>query len=256
MDMRKKIVAGNWKMNNTLEEGLKLASEIVNMVQDEVMDKDVKIVMAPPALYVSSIAKLVQDKHNIFVAAQNCNEHASGAYTGEISAAMLKSVNAKFVILGHSERRQYFEETNEQLAKKVDASLSNDIIPIFCCGEPLEIREKGTQNEYVCQQLTESLFHLNDEQFSKVVIAYEPIWAIGTGKTASSEQAQDMHKALRDHLAGKYGKQIADNTPILYGGSCNPKNAKELFACPDVDGGLIGGASLKSRDFVDIIKSF
>lgn len=253
--MRQKIVAGNWKMNNTIEEGKKLTSEIVNMVNDELMD-DVKVVIAPPYIHLANTVGLLQDVKNIAVSAQNCNDNESGAYTGEISASMLTSIGVKYVIIGHSERREYYSETHEQLARKVDIALKHEMTPIFCCGETLETRESGNHFDYVCNQLTESLFHLSEEQFQNVVIAYEPIWAIGTGVTASSEQAQEMHAKLRDHLATKYGKDIADNTSILYGGSCKPSNAKELFACADVDGGLIGGASLKSRDFVDIVKSF
>lgn len=253
--MRKKIVAGNWKMNNTIEEGNKLTSEIVNMVKDEVLD-DVQIVIAPPYIHLANTAGLLQDAKNISVSAQNCNDNESGAFTGEISATMLTSVGVQNVIIGHSERRQYYNETNEQLAKKVDIALKHGLTPIFCCGETLETRESGNHFDYVCNQLTESLFHLSEEEFKKVVIAYEPIWAIGTGVTASTEQAQEMHAKLREHLISKYGKNIADETSILYGGSCKPGNAQELFACADVDGGLIGGASLKSRDFVDIVKSF
>lgn len=253
--MRKNIVAGNWKMNNTLEEGQKLSSEVVNMVNDEV-NGDVTVVLGAPFIHLASVSQIVKDADKVKLAAQNCNEHASGAFTGEISVGMLASVGATHVILGHSERRQYFNEKNDQLAAKVDAVLGADLTPIFCCGESLEIREAENHFEYVCQQLTESLFHLSPENFSKLIVAYEPIWAIGTGKTASAQQAQDMHEKIRTHLASKYGQEIADNTSILYGGSCNPGNAKELFANPDVDGGLIGGASLKSRDFVDIAKSF
>jgi triosephosphate isomerase (TIM) len=253
--MRKRIVAGNWKMNNTMDEGLKLASEIINMVHDEVMD-EVKVVMAPPFPFIYNVAKLAETEGNIYVAGQNCSEYTSGAYTGEVSASMLKSAKATFVILGHSERRQYFNETNELLAKKVDIALQINLLPIFCCGESLETRENGNHYEFVCDQLTKSLFHLTEDEFSKIVIAYEPIWAIGTGKTATSDQAQEMHSKIREHIKNQYGNVIANNTPILYGGSCNPKNAKEIFAGQDVDGGLIGGASLKSRDFVDIIKSF
>ncbi|MDN5204401.1 triose-phosphate isomerase [Fulvivirgaceae bacterium BMA10] len=253
--MRDKIVAGNWKMNNDLQEGIKLTSEVVNMVQDEVMG-NVRIVLGTPFIHLTNVAKMLTESENIFLAAQNCNEHESGAYTGEVSASMLSSVGTDYVILGHSERREYFGETNKQLAAKVDIALGHGLIPIFCCGESLEIREANDHFEFVCQQLTESLFHLDTEAFSKIVIAYEPIWAIGTGKTATSEQAQDMHAKLRTHIAEKYGTSIADDTSILYGGSCKPSNAQELFACPDVDGGLIGGASLKSRDFIDIVKSF
>ncbi|MEP2773757.1 MAG: triose-phosphate isomerase [Fulvivirga sp.] len=252
--MPQKIVAGNWKMNNTIDEGLKLTSEITNMVADEV-SSDVKVILAPPFIHLSQVKNLIKGNDKLFLAAQNCSEHASGAYTGEVSAAMLKSIGARYVIIGHSERREYFKETNEQLAQKVDAALSNGLTPIFCCGEPLEIREAATYIDYVQQQLRESLFHLSAEAFEKIVVAYEPIWAIGTGKTASSEQAQEMHAAIRSFLEAKYGDKAKD-TSILYGGSCKPSNAKELFACNDVDGGLIGGASLKSRDFTDIVKSF
>lgn len=253
--MRKKIVAGNWKMNTTLDEALALASEVIHMVKDEV-NSQVTVVIAPPALYLDKIQQYVSPVANMGVAAQNCHAKTSGAYTGEISPVMLKSIGIGYVILGHSERRQYFAESNSQLAEKTDAVLANGMTPIFCCGESLEMRESTGFLAFVAGQLTESLFHLSAEEFSKVVIAYEPIWAIGTGLTASSAQAQEMHEYLRKHIAGKYGQEIADNTSILYGGSCNAQNAQELFACPDVDGGLIGGASLKSRDFTSIAKSF
>ena len=253
--MRKNIVAGNWKMNKNLEEGTSLASEIVNIVADEVKD-DVTVVLNPPFIHLNSVQHIVKDSEKVFLGAQNCSEHESGAYTGEISVGMLQSVGVQYVILGHSERREYFNESSEELASKVNTVLASGLTPIFCCGESLDIREKGTFVEYVSNQLTESLFHLSPEEFGKIVIAYEPIWAIGTGVTASSDQAQEMHAALRKHLAGKYGEEIADETSILYGGSCEPSNAEELFANPDVDGGLIGGAALNSRDFVGIIKSF
>ena len=253
--MRRNIVAGNWKMNKTIEEGKILASEVVNMVNDEV-NSDVTLILGTPFVHLLSVVQLTKQSDKVFVAAQNCSEHTAGAYTGEVSVSMLNSVGVEYIIIGHSERRQYFNENNTQLAQKVDLALTEGLIPIFCCGEPLEIREDGSFFDYVCTQLTESLFHLTREQMSKIVIAYEPIWAIGTGMTASSEQAQDMHAQIRSHLASQYGEELANETSILYGGSCNPKNAKELFANPDVDGGLIGGASLKSRDFVDIAKSF
>jgi triosephosphate isomerase len=192
---------------------------------------------------------------NIKVGAQNCSEHDSGAYTGEVSAAMIKSIDVPYVIVGHSERRQYFGETNKMLALKVDKALANSLTPIFCCGEPLEIREKGEHETLVKQQVEESLFHLSTDVLQKVVIAYEPVWAIGTGKTATSQQAQDMHLVIRKHLASKYGQSVADSISILYGGSVKADNAKELFACADVDGGLVGGASLKSREFVEIVKA-
>src|SRR6185437_2394803 len=251
--MRKKIVAGNWKMNKTLEEGLKLATEVVNMVKDEVRN-DAKAVLCPPFISLASIHKLVSGSA-VALGAQNCSDKASGAYTGETSVEMLKSVGVSYVILGHSERREYFAETNAQLAEKVNITLKNGLTPIFCCGETLAQREKGIHIDFVNQQLTESLFHLSKEDFLKVVIAYEPIWAIGTGVTATSAQAQEMHASIRKHIVSKYGNDVAEATSILYGGSCKPDNAKELLACKDVDGGLIGGASLKARDFVDIIKS-
>ena len=253
--MRDKIVAGNWKMNNTLDEGITLASEIANMVADEVMD-DVKVVLCPPFIHLNSVSKIIEGTDKLYLGAQNCNDHTSGAYTGEISVDMLRSVGVQYVIIGHSERREYYCETNEFLMKKVDTALSAGLTPIFCCGESLEIREKDEHFAFVTNQLTESLFHLSADDFKKLVIAYEPIWAIGTGKTASKEQAQEMHEKLRAHIAGKYGDDVAEGISILYGGSCKPSNAAELFAQKDIDGGLIGGASLKSRDFVDIVKSF
>jgi triosephosphate isomerase len=253
--MRNKIVAGNWKMNNTLEEGLTLASEIVNMVADELND-DVKMILCTPFIHLSSVSKIIGGAEKVFLGAQNCNDNLKGAFTGEISVDMLKSVGVSYVILGHSERREYYGEFSEFLAKKVNTVLGAGLTPIFCCGETLEIREKGNHFDFVTNQLTESLFHLSAEEFSKLVIAYEPIWAIGTGVTASKEQAQEMHEKLRAHIASKYGNKVAEEISILYGGSCNPKNAHKLFTQKDIDGGLIGGASLKSRDFVDIGKSY
>jgi triosephosphate isomerase len=253
--MRKNIVAGNWKMNKTLQEGLALTSEIVNMVKDE-MKKDTTVILNPPFPLLPGVHNLIKDSTHIHLGAQNCSQHAAGAYTGEVSVSMIKSVGCEYVILGHSERREYFKESNELLTKKVDLVLENGLKPIFCCGEPLEIRQNGSFVEFVCKQITESVFHLSKELFSKLVIAYEPIWAIGTGVTATSQQAQDMHFKIREHIASKFGKEFASEISILYGGSCNSKNAKELFANPDVDGGLIGGAALKSRDFMDIINSF
>jgi triosephosphate isomerase len=253
--MRQKIVAGNWKLNKNIEEGQQLASEIVHMIADEVVD-NVQAIIAPPYIHLATLSGLTKNSEKVSLAAQNVSQHTSGAYTGEISCEMLKSVGVAYVILGHSERREYNHEDNTQLKEKVDTALAADLVPIFCCGESLEIREAGNHFEFVCEQLTDSLFHLNNEDFKKIVIAYEPIWAIGTGVTASIEQAQEMHAAIRAHLAKQYGTEIAEGTSILYGGSCKPGNAKELFACQDVDGGLIGGASLQSRDFVDIVKSF
>ena len=253
--MRKQIVAGNWKMNKNLEEGKILASEVVNMVNDEVQD-DVTVILGTPFVHLLSVAQLTNNSDKVFVAAQNCSDHESGAYTGEVSVSMLDSIGVDYVIIGHSERREYFDESSAQLAKKVDLALAENMTPIFCCGEQLEIREEGSHFEHVCTQITESLFHLTRDEMAKVVIAYEPIWAIGTGKTASAGQAQEMHAEIRSHLASQFGEELANDISILYGGSCKPDNAKELFANPDVDGGLIGGASLKARDFLDIVKSF
>lgn len=250
--MRKKIVAGNWKMNKTAEEAVSLTSEIVHMIADEVTS-DVEVVLCVPSLYLSTLQQYATDR--VSIGAQNCHQKASGAYTGEISASMLKSVQIPYVILGHSERRQYFGETDEILAEKVNIALENSLKPIFCCGESLEQRQNEDFIAIVQSQLTNALFHLSAEQFSQIVIAYEPIWAIGTGLTASAQQAQDMHAALRSHIAAKYGQEVADDTTIQYGGSVNAANAAEIFASPDVDGGLVGGASLKSRDFVNIVKA-
>jgi len=250
--MRTKIVAGNWKMNKTLEEAKSLTSEIVSMMSE--IKNSVKIVLCVPFPFLQTVKS--QTAHTaIVVGAQNCSEHDAGAYTGEVSAAMLKSLGIPYVIIGHSERRQYFKEEGALLAKKVDKALANNLTPIFCCGEPLEIRELGTHETLVGQQVTESLFHLSADAVSKVVIAYEPVWAIGTGKTASTQQAQDMHAVIRKQLSTKYGESVAQSISILYGGSVKPDNAKELFSCADVDGGLVGGASLKASDFVGIAKS-
>lgn len=252
--MRKKIVAGNWKMNKTFEEAKVLLSEVINMIKDEVTG-DVTVVLCPPALYLTASRQYLPAGGRMALGAQNCHEKASGAYTGEVSAPMLQSIGVEYVILGHSERRQYFGETNAQLAEKVNIALENGLTPIFCCGESREMRENGDYVGFVKNQLTESLFHLSAETFARVVIAYEPIWAIGTGLTASAAQAQDMHFELRQHIAGQYGDSIAQDVTILYGGSANEKNAAELFAQPDVDGGLIGGASLKSREFTTVVKA-
>ncbi|SKC75380.1 triose-phosphate isomerase [Ohtaekwangia koreensis] len=251
--MRQKIVAGNWKMNKTLEEANILASEITGMVADEVKG-DVKIIFCVPFPYLLPIKNQLGNNTRISVGAQNCSEHESGAYTGETSAAMLKSLGVPYVILGHSERRQYFGEDAALLTKKTDIALKHGLTPIFCCGEPLEVRESNGHEALVKKQVEESLFHLDADTIKKIIIAYEPVWAIGTGKTASAQQAQDMHAVIRKHLASKYGQAVADSIAILYGGSVNAANAKELFACPDVDGGLVGGASLKSREFAEVIK--
>lgn len=252
--MRKRIVAGNWKMNKTAEEALSLVSEIDNMVKDEV-NGDVAVVVAPPFPFLQSVGKLTQGNDKMHLAAQNVSEHESGAYTGEVSAAMLKSVGVEYVIIGHSERRMYHHEDAQTLYQKMKTTLAHGMKPIFCCGEPLEERDADRHFDYVGKQLHDSLSYLSNEDFEQVVIAYEPIWAIGTGRTASSQQAQEMHEYIREQVARMFDAEAAYNTSILYGGSCNPANAKELFSQSDVDGGLIGGASLKSRDFTDVIKS-
>ena len=253
--MRKKIVAGNWKMNKDLTEGIALASEVINIVRDEVLS-DAHVILAAPFIHLYPIARLVENIKNISLGAQNCSHIDAGAYTGEVAARMLQSVPCQYVIVGHSERRAYFAESSAMVAQKVSLVLHYQMKPIVCVGESLQEREQGKHLAFVEQQLEESLFHLDKEQFKEVVVAYEPVWAIGTGVNASSQQAQEMHAAIRAHIASKYGAEIANHTPLLYGGSCKPDNAAELFACADVDGGLIGGASLKARDFVEIIKAF
>jgi triosephosphate isomerase len=251
--MRKQIAAANWKMNLTYQQGEKLLDDIL---QEKIMlDFHQQVIFSVPFPYLIMAASEVADETGYTVAAQNCSDKKSGAYTGEVSAEMLQSIGIQYCILGHSERREYFLENNRLLAAKVDVCLQHRITPIFCCGEPLKIREENNQNPFVQQQLEESLFHLSPEQIKNIIIAYEPIWAIGTGKTATTEQAQEMHKHLRSVLQGKYGKEVSDEISILYGGSVKANNAVELFACPDVDGGLVGGASLVAKDFIQIIKA-
>lgn len=253
--MRKNIAAGNWKMNLDLEAGKKLASEIVNMVNDEVSN-DAEVILIPPFVHLTTVKNLIGSAKKIYLGAQNCHQEKGGAYTGEISLEMLKSVGADYVVIGHSERREYFGEDNALLATKTKAVLDNGLKPIYCCGEKLEVREADKHFDLNKEQIVAGLFGLSKEEILKVVIAYEPVWAIGTGVTASSDQAQEMHKFIRDLIAEQYDQETADRISILYGGSVKPDNAQELFAQPDVDGGLVGGASLKSRDFTDIIKSF
>lgn len=251
--MRKKIVAGNWKMNLDLNDGAELVNDIFKGLP--VLNEDNQVVIAPPYLHLTQIAAQLTGVIDVHLAAQNCHSEASGAYTGEVSAAMLKSAEVEYVIIGHSERREYFKEDDAMLAKKVNQALNNELQVIFCCGEPLEIRDANTQNAYVENQINAGLFHLGADHLKNIVIAYEPIWAIGTGRTASSEQAQEMHAHIRGVISAQYGAEIASNISILYGGSCKPSNAAELFACPDVDGGLIGGASLKASEFLGIINA-
>ena len=251
--MRKNIVAGNWKMNTTLQEGLELAKELDAALKGKAINCDV--VIGTPFTHLASIAAAI-DTNKVGVAAENCADKNSGAYTGEVSAAMVASTGAKYVILGHSERRAYYNETAEILKEKVLLALANGLTPIFCIGEVLEEREAGKHFEVVDTQIAGSLFDLSAEDFGKLVLAYEPVWAIGTGKTASADQAQEIHAHIRQTIAGKYGQTVADDCSILYGGSCNASNAKELFANPDVDGGLIGGASLAVDKFMPIIEAF
>lgn len=252
--MRKKIVAGNWKCNTNLQEGVQLAKEVNELVAEKGAD-DVVVVLGTPFTHLTKVVESV-DTGRIGVSAQNCAAEAKGAFTGEVSAEMVKSTGAEYVILGHSERREYHGETSETLNKKLALALENGLTPVYCCGEPLEVREAGEQNDYVKKQLDETIFNLSAGDFKKLVIAYEPIWAIGTGKTASSDQAQEIHAYIRSIITEKYGQDVAEETPILYGGSCKPSNAKELFANKDVDGGLIGGASLNAEDFLGIINGF
>lgn len=251
--MRKQIAAANWKMNLTYQQGEKLIDEIL---QEKIeLSAAQQVVFAVPFPYLIMAKSAVANEKNYFVAAQNCYHKKSGAYTGEIAADMLHSIGVPFCVIGHSERREYFNESNEQLAEKLNLLLEQDIQPIFCCGEPLTVREAGAQNQYVEIQLKESLFHLSAEQLEKVVIAYEPIWAIGTGKTASAAQAQEMHAHIRQVIRAQFGEEAAENLSILYGGSVKAANADEIFSQPDVDGGLVGGASLQPGEFTAIIKA-
>ena len=249
--MRKKIVAGNWKMNTTLQEGIKLAQEVETLAAQ--VNNGAVIIVCTPFTHLSEVKKVIK---KVALGAENCADQESGAFTGEISAKMVASTGAQYVIIGHSERRAYYHETDAILNKKVKLALANNLTPIFCIGEVLAEREANKHFDVVKTQLTKGLFDLSEADFTKIVIAYEPVWAIGTGKTATSAQAQEIHKVIRDTIKAKYGETIADNTSVLYGGSCNDKNASELFANPDVDGGLIGGAALKAESFITIAKSF
>jgi triosephosphate isomerase len=251
--MRKQIAAANWKMNLTFQQGENLLDHILKA--DIKMKAHQYTVFAVPFPYLLMTRSEVEEETNYYVAAQNCHHKKSGAYTGEVSAEMLHSLAVSYCIVGHSERREYFGESNAMLAEKLNLCLQYFITPIFCCGEPLAIRESGTQNEFVEAQLKESLFRLPAESLKNIVIAYEPIWAIGTGKTATTQQAQEMHAFIRSKLAGHYGAKLSDEISILYGGSVKANNAGELFACPDVDGGLVGGASLVADDFIQIMRA-
>ena len=252
-DTRKKIVAGNWKMNLSLQEAQSLTAELIGMIQDE-KHNACEVVLFPPFVYINTIRKQIQDT-TIHVGAQNCADQSAGAYTGEVSVNMLQSVGASAVLIGHSERRTYYHETNQICATKINLAIQQNITPFYCIGETLNERNANQQFEVIDNQLRDGIFHLNAEDFSKCVIAYEPVWAIGTGLTASPEQAQEMHAFIRSKIADNYSMEVANKISILYGGSCNDQNAKELFALTDVDGGLIGGASLKSRNFMNIINA-
>jgi len=240
-------------MNKTMNEGLSLIDECLKLTSNINADQ---LIFATPAIHLSAASEKIKTAKNIFTAAQNCHWEKSGAYTGELSVEMIKSTGANFVLIGHSERREYNHETNKELALKVNAALAGNLTPVFCCGESLSVREAGEHFAWIESQLNESLFQLTADEIAKVVIAYEPIWAIGTGKTASTEQAQEVHAFIRKLLSEKYTIDVATNISILYGGSCKPSNAKELFSQPDVDGGLIGGASLVTADFIAIASSF
>lgn len=250
--MRQKIAAGNWKMNLDHMEAVSLASALIHSD----IPSDVQVILAVPYVYLSELAEMCSASENVTISAQNCHHENSGAYTGEISADMLLSLGVDAAVLGHSERRMYFNESDALLKQKVDQCLANDMTVIFCCGEAKETRESGQQNSFVESQLINSLFHLEASAFENIIIAYEPIWAIGTGLTASPEQAQEMHAFIRSKLAEKYGTETAESVSILYGGSVKPNNASELFSNKDVDGGLVGGASLNAEGFSEIINAF
>lgn len=251
--MRKQIAAANWKMNLSLLQAEELVKALTD--SDISLQENQVALLGVPFPYMMVVKQMLNGKQNLFVTAQNCSANDNGAYTGEVSAEMLQSIGIKYVILGHSERREYNHETNEELAKKVNIAMDHQLQPIFCCGEALSVREAGNQNAHVQKQLEESLFHLSGDQLTNFIIAYEPIWAIGTGKTASSDQAQEMHAHIRSVFEAKYGPAVSDSISILYGGSVKANNAVEIFGKPDVDGGLVGGASLVATEFAAIIKS-
>ena len=250
--MRKHIVAGNWKMNTTVPEGVELAKAVV--AKSAEVPADVKLIIAPPFVHLAPVAEVVKGTA-VGLSAQNCADKEKGAYTGEVSVNMLTSVGCEYTILGHSERRQYYGETDAKLVDKIHLALAAGLSPIFCIGENLEQRESGKHFDVVTEQVKNVLYTLSAEEMAKVIVAYEPVWAIGTGKTATAEQAQEIHACVRKVLAEKFGA-LAEEITILYGGSCKPSNAKELFAQPDIDGGLIGGAALKADDFIAIAQSF
>jgi triosephosphate isomerase len=249
---RKKIVAANWKMNTVMPDAIALA----HAVAEGCTEDDVQKILFPPFVFIAQIADMIKGKKNFFAGAQNCHQLESGAYTGEVSAAAIASVGASHLIIGHSERRTYFHESHEELRQKMEIALKHNLTPIYCVGEKLNERKGNAYFHAVKKQIEEVIFHLHPAQLKRCILAYEPVWAIGTGETATPEQAQEMHAFIRLALAEKFGQSLANEIPVLYGGSCNAGNAKELFACPDVDGGLVGGASLKAAEFIAITKSF
>jgi len=252
--MRKKVIAANWKMNEDYFDGITLFTDVIKLMRNEVNGNQ-QVIVCPPFIHLHALVELSKDLLQISIGAQNAHQEESGAYTGEISAKMIRSIGAEYVILGHSERRLYFRETNELIATKIDMALKNSLKVICCIGETKTEREAGQQFEVLAKQLIDGLFHLHKAQLEHLTIAYEPIWAIGTGVTATAAEAQEIHHYIRKQISSRYSHEVADNTTILYGGSCNPKNAAELFSQNDIDGGLIGGASLKAPDFVDIVKA-
>ncbi len=249
--MRKQIAAANWKMNLNYEQALTLTKAVINELPT--LKEHQQVILGVPFPYLLPITDLAKNVNNVNVAAQNSSDKSSGAFTGETSAEMLASIGVSYVIVGHSERREYFQETNTMIAEKINLLLQNNLIPIFCCGEPLAEREAENQNAYVATQIKDALFHLDANQFTRIIIAYEPIWAIGTGKTASAQQAEEMHAFIRKTIADQFGAELAENCSILYGGSVKGSNAKEIFSMPNVDGGLVGGASLKADEFLQVI---
>jgi len=251
--MRKKIVAGNWKMNLNKNDSEDLVNNILNHLDDNFSPQ---IIFAPPYLFLNNVIELCKNKNNIFVSSQDCSAHTDGAFTGEVSAKMISSYNISHVIIGHSERRKNFNETNDILNHKINQAINNHLNVIFCCGETLSDRNNGLYFDVISDQLLSTVLSLDKSKFSNIIIAYEPIWAIGTGVTATADQAQEVHAHIRRIIKDKYGDAISNKTSIIYGGSCKPANAKEIFSQDDIDGGLIGGASLNYKDFISIIKAF
>lgn len=253
--MKRKIVAANWKMNTDIQTGRQLAVALNNGIAEGKLPDGVEVILGVPFTHLTMVTSTV-DYKKFSTAAQDCAAFEQGAYTGEVSAAMIKSTGAQYVILGHSERRTYFGETDKDIATKIRICLKNNLKPIYCCGETLQQRESGDFKEVIKKQLHEGLFHVDDEDMQRTIVAYEPVWAIGTGLTATPEQAQEIHAYIRELISTTYSKLTGNAVPILYGGSCNAKNARELFSQPDINGGLIGGASLKHLDFFEIMNSF